>query len=82
MPLVGAMAAAPLVIVAIATAVSARVRTTLLDLPISLLIGLNFLRIFGAFFLFLAAAGRLGGPFPYSAGWGDVITGVLAFHWH
>jgi hypothetical protein len=26
----------------------------------------------------LAWADRLGGPFPQSAGWGDVITGVLA----
>jgi hypothetical protein len=26
----------------------------------------------------LAATDRLGGPFPYSAGWGDIITGVLA----
>ena len=26
----------------------------------------------------LAAAGRLGGPFPQSAGWGDIITGIFA----
>ena len=29
-------------------------------------------------FLVLEAAGRLSGPFPYSAGRGDVITGALA----
>jgi hypothetical protein len=29
-------------------------------------------------FVLLAAAGRLAGPFPYSAGWGDVLTGVFA----
>jgi hypothetical protein len=29
-------------------------------------------------FLSLAAVGRLSGPFPYSAGWGDIITGALA----
>ena len=26
----------------------------------------------------LAAEGRLTGPFPYSAAWGDIITGVVA----
>ncbi len=30
------------------------------------------------FFLLLAAQGRLSGPFPQSAGWGDVIVGVTA----
>jgi hypothetical protein len=29
-------------------------------------------------FLLLAAAGRLAGPFPHFAGWGDIITGVFA----
>ena len=42
------------------------------------LIGLNAMRVFGGFFLLLAVAGRLSGPFPYSAGWGDVITGLWA----
>ena len=31
-----------------------------------------------AAFLVLASLGRLGGPFPFSAGWGDIIVGVLA----
>jgi hypothetical protein len=77
-PLIGVMVATPLVIVGIAAAASERVRATLLALPMPLMIGLNSMRIFGGFFLLLAAAGRLGGPFPYSAGWGDVITSVLA----
>jgi hypothetical protein len=42
------------------------------------LVGLNAIRILGAFFLVLAATGRLGGPFPQSAGWGDIITGIFA----
>ena len=42
------------------------------------MIGLNAMRVFGAFFLLLAAADRLSGPFPYFAGWGDVITGLAA----
>jgi hypothetical protein len=29
-------------------------------------------------FLMLAAEGRLTGPFPYSAAWGDIITGIVA----
>lgn len=77
-PLVGLMAATPLVITAIAAAVSPAVRSALYGLPQSLLVGLNAGRIFGAFFLLLAADGRLGGPFPQSAGWGDIVTGAVA----
>jgi hypothetical protein len=36
------------------------------------------IRALGFEFLRLAADGRLAGPFPYSAGWGDIITGVAA----
>jgi hypothetical protein len=42
-----------------------------------LLIGLNAGRVIGVIFLLLAAAGRMNGPFPLSAGWGDLITGLL-----
>jgi len=77
-PLVGVMFATPLLATAAVALIFPAVRTALLAVPTPLLIGLNALRVFGAFFLLLAAAGRLGGPFPYSAGWGDVITGVLA----
>jgi hypothetical protein len=49
-----------------------------LALPMPLLIGLNSMRVLGILFLFLAANGRLSGPFPYAAGCGDIITGVLA----
>lgn len=77
-PLIGIMMAVPLVAVGIAAYVSPRARTAMLALPTPLLIGLNFARVFGLFFLLLAASGRLGGPFPQFAGWGDVITGVAA----
>jgi hypothetical protein len=53
-------------------------RTALLGLSMPLLVGLNISRLLGAMFLLLAAEGRLGGPFPYSAGWGDIIVGALA----
>jgi hypothetical protein len=54
------------------------VRAAWLAIPMPLLIGLNVIRSIGFMFLLLAAAGRLSGPFPYSAGWGDIITGVFA----
>ncbi|HEY3032450.1 MAG TPA: hypothetical protein VGJ68_20060 [Bradyrhizobium sp.] len=74
-PAIGMMAGLPLVVAAIAVLSSAKVREALLALPVP---GLNIMRIFGAFFLLLAAQGRLGGPFPQSAGWGDVIVSVAA----
>jgi hypothetical protein len=75
---IGTVIALPLVATAIAAQVSPSVRAALMGMPMPFLIGLNVWRVAGGFFLLLAAAGRLGGPFPYSAGWGDVITGALA----
>lgn len=77
-PLIGVMFAIPLIVTAVAAILSIRVRAILLFLPMPLLIGLNTARVFGGLFVLLAMDGRLDGPFPYSAGWGDVITGVLA----
>ena len=53
-------------------------RDTLLGLPLSALIGINAFRIAGVFFLILYAQGRLSAPFAQSAGWGDIITGLVA----
>ena len=53
-------------------------RDTLLGLPLSALIGINAFRIAGVFFLILFAQGRLSAPFAQSAGWGDIITGLVA----
>ena len=47
-------------------------------MPLQLLVGLNIGRVFAVLFLLLAAEGRLSGPFPYSAAWGDIITGAFA----
>jgi hypothetical protein len=77
-PVVGVMVASPVAVAAVAALLSARVRAVLLALPVSLLVGLNAMRVFGGFFLLLAAENRLSGPFPQSAGWGDVITGLAA----
>src|SRR4029453_861945 len=77
-PVIGTVIVFPLVATAVAAAISPRVRPPLKGMPMPFLIGLNVWRVAGGFFLLLAAEGRLGGPFPYSAGWGDVITGALA----
>jgi hypothetical protein len=77
-PLVGVLFATPLLIVGAFALSSARMRSALMAIPMALLIGVNALRVLGVQFLLLAAVGRLSGPFPYSAGLGDIITGALA----
>lgn len=77
-PLIGAFVFLPLGAAAALAASSQEWRTALIGLPMPLLVGLNIARLLGVFFLLLAADGRLSGPFPYSAGWGDIIVGALA----
>jgi hypothetical protein len=77
-PLIGVLVSAPLMITAALWAGSPRFRASLMAIPMQLLIGLNSLRVLGVLFLVLTVAGRLSGPFPYSAGFGDIITGILA----
>ena len=77
-PPIGIVVAVPLVTAALAAALSPTFRQLALALPIDLLIGLNTLRMLGVFMLLLGLQDRIAGPFPYSAGWGDMITGALA----
>ena len=77
-PLIGVMVLFPVVVAGVIALVSPAARKAMLGVPLPLLIGLNFSRVLGFFFLLLAAEGRLAGPFPYSAGIGDIITGLLA----
>jgi hypothetical protein len=77
-PWIGAFVAFPLVAVSAAALLFPAVRSALLGIPLPTLVGLNIARVLGGFFILLAWSGRLGGPFPQSAGWGDVITGALA----
>jgi hypothetical protein len=77
-PLLGLYVTAPIVAGAIVAATPAG-RSALLALPTRLLIGLNMGRILAIMFLLLAGDGRLSGPFPFYAGWGDILTGVFAF---
>lgn len=67
----------PLLTVAVLLAIPAA-RDAIFRIPVSLIIGLNTFRVLGGLFLLLAAAGRLGGPFPYFAGIGDIVTGLFA----
>jgi hypothetical protein len=75
---IGIFVATPLVAAAIATAWPAA-RKAVASVPMSLMVGLNIARVFAFLFFLLWAQGRLAGPFPFFAGWGDIITGVFAF---
>ena len=77
LPIVGVFVAAPLLVAALATAWPA-VRKAMQSIPMTAMVALNVVRVFAVLFLVLAAEGRLSGPFPYSAAWGDIITGVVA----
>ena len=76
-PVVGLFVAVPLLAAAIATAWPTA-RYAMLSIPVPIMVALNIVRVFAVLFLVLAAEGRLTGPFPYSAAWGDIITGVVA----
>ena len=67
-----------LVLIGMLLVFSRGARSALAGIPVELIIGVNALRTLGFLFLLLAAAGRLSGPFPYSAGIGDIVTGVFA----
>lgn len=70
--------AAPLAVIGILAAGFPAFRASLIGMPASYLIGLNVVRLLGVDFLLLLAAGQLGGPFPYFAGIGDIVTGLFA----
>ncbi|HEY1329620.1 MAG TPA: hypothetical protein VGI14_22000 [Casimicrobiaceae bacterium] len=53
-------------------------RAALLSVPLSALVGINVFRVAGAFFVLLWMQDRLAAPFAPSAGFGDVITGLVA----
>src|SRR5262249_58692982 len=73
-----AMFATPLVAIVALVVAFPTVRHALNSVPLPLLVGLNAIRLGGVLFVLLAGAGRLSGPFPYLAGWGDFTTGALA----
>jgi len=77
-PLVGILLALPLLAIGVLVWMSEKVRASLLGIPLELLIGLNAMRLIGVLFLLDFLAGSLNGPFPFFAGLGDMITGLLA----
>jgi hypothetical protein len=76
-PVVGLFVVVPLLAAALATVWPAACNA-MLSIPMPVMVALNIVRVFAVLFLMLAAEGRLTGPFPYSAAWGDIITGVAA----
>jgi hypothetical protein len=76
-PVVGLFVVVPLLATALAIAWPAA-RKAMLSIPMPVMVALNIVRVFAVLFLMLAAEGRLTGPFPYSAAWGDIVTGVVA----
>lgn len=77
-PVIGLVFAAPLLAATVAVLSSPPLRNAVMAMPIGLLIGLHATRVLGIFFLLLEEQGRLSGPFPVYAGWGDIIAGILA----
>ena len=53
-------------------------RSAMLAIPVQRIVALNAWRVLGAFMLIAAFTGSMTGPFPYSAGIGDIITGIFA----
>ena len=53
-------------------------RAALRTVPLAVLVGINAFRILAITFLLLHASGRLANPFATYAGWGDIITGLVA----
>lgn len=67
----------PLAAAGLAAAFAAS-RSAMLAIPAPLIIALNAMRVVGVLMLFAGITGRMSGPFPYSAGIGDIITGLFA----
>jgi hypothetical protein len=76
-PVVGLFVAVPILAAALAATWPAA-REAMLSIPMPVMVALNVVRVFAVLFLMLAAHGRLTGPFPHSAAWGDIVTGVAA----
>ncbi|MBI3563273.1 MAG: hypothetical protein HY080_16335 [Gammaproteobacteria bacterium] len=68
----------PIVVLSVRVLRSPLLRRRLQTIPLSTLIGVNVIRIFGATFVLLYAADRLPAPFAPLAGWGDIFIGLTA----
>ena len=54
------------------------VRSAMMAIPVQVIVALNVWRVLGVFMVLAGIAGTMSGPFPYSAGIGDIITGMFA----
>jgi hypothetical protein len=77
-PGLGLAVVLPIVILSVTVLRSASLRQALNTIPLSLLIGVNVVRVLGVIFVLLYLGGRLPAPFAPVAGWGDIIVGVTA----
>lgn len=75
--IVPALFALPLLAAGVAAANQGS-RSAMMAIAVPLIVGLNVMRVLGVFMLVAAFSGTMSGPFPYSAGIGDVITGIFA----
>ena len=75
--LVPVLFAVPLVAAGVAASF-AGVRAAMMAIPVQLIISLNAWRVLGVFMVLAAITRTMSGPFPYSAGIGDIITGIFA----
>jgi hypothetical protein len=73
-----AIFAIAIVALSIAWVFSPQFRHAMLSIPLQSLVGLNVLRVLGAFFVLKYFAHELAAPFGPVAGLGDVITGLAA----
>lgn len=78
LPLFGALFAAPLMAAIVAFLAIPELRSRVLNISPRIIVGINSLRIIGVLFVAMAYTGALTGPFPYFAGIGDIITGLVA----
>ncbi|HET8761753.1 MAG TPA: hypothetical protein VFN94_11825 [Nitrospiria bacterium] len=77
-PGLGVAVILPLVILSVGVFRSPTLYQALRAIPLSALIVVNVIRVFGVMFLLLYAAGRLPAPFAPVAGWGDILVGLFA----
>jgi hypothetical protein len=77
-PGVGVAVFVPLLIGIWAGSRIAAFRSAIAELPLTLLIGVNAVRVLGISFILLYSAGRLPAPFAPVAGWGDIFIGLTA----
>jgi hypothetical protein len=77
-PGLGVAVILPIVILSVLVLRTPSLRHGLQLIPLSVLVGVNVIRVFGVTFLLLYAAGRLPAPFAPVAGWGDILVGLFA----